>query len=95
MPFIKWFKEGVEIKVDGMKYYSEGDELYIQKVSDKDAGTYRCVAENMAGINTAFVKLIVGGIYFSLLICSLLFIVAHCFSLFICSILHCFVIYCL
>ena len=64
MPFIKWFKEGVEIRVDGMKYYSEGDELFIQKVSYDDAGTYRCVAENMAGINTAFVKLVVGGISF-------------------------------
>ena len=67
LPLIRWFKEGVEIKVDGAKYHSEGDELFINGVTMKDAGTYRCVAENMAGKNSATFNLIVGGKIFSVI----------------------------
>ena len=61
LPLIKWFKEGKQIKVDGVKYHTAGDELYIHSATAQDAGNYRCVAENMAGRNTATFDLIVGG----------------------------------
>ena len=61
LPLIRWFKEGKAIKVDGVKYHTQGDELYIKSATVEDGGTYGCVAENMAGRNTASFNLIVGG----------------------------------
>ena len=61
LPLLKWFKEGQEIRVDGIKYHTEGDELFINSTTAKDAGKYHCVAENMAGRNTATFDLVVGG----------------------------------
>eukprot|EP00794_Sanderia_malayensis_P010066 gene10066-11094_t len=60
LPKINWFKEGQSIRVDGRKYHTEGDELSIINVNKNDAGSYRCIAENLAGRNMATIKLIVG-----------------------------------
>ena len=61
MPVIRWFKEGKKIRIDGMKYQAQGDELYIKSTTEADGGIYGCVGENMAGRNTASSILIVGG----------------------------------
>lgn len=64
LPLIKWYKEGNEITVDGVKYYTQGEELFIKSATERDSGSYHCVAENVAGRNIANFNLLVGGINF-------------------------------
>ncbi|CAI5454959.1 unnamed protein product [Caenorhabditis angaria] len=60
-PKIRWLRNGKELFIQNDKYIriNEGH-LHISGAQDSDAGTYSCVAENMAGKDSGTVDLTIG-----------------------------------
>lgn len=52
VPTIRWYFGGREIHDDGLKYWSYPGGLFVDQVTDEDAGFYHCVASNLAGNTT-------------------------------------------
>ena len=60
-PTIKWYKEQVNSLKIGGTQVAVTEEYVIRDASAKDAGTYRCVASNDAGEDSATVRVSTGG----------------------------------
>ncbi|GMT31155.1 hypothetical protein PFISCL1PPCAC_22452 [Pristionchus fissidentatus] len=62
-PSILWFRNNREVMQSSHEYVKiEGNRLHISGAQDADAGSYSCVAENMAGRDIEVVKVQVGSI---------------------------------
>ncbi|VBB32471.1 unnamed protein product, partial [Acanthocheilonema viteae] len=58
-PIVTWFREGREVR--SYKYIMiDQNKLTIQGVQDSDAGSYTCVAQNLAGRDLGIINLDVG-----------------------------------
>ena len=62
LPKIHWYKNEKTITLDNIKYVARADKLLITNATKKDDGSYRCMAENLAGKNMDSVQVTVGGI---------------------------------
>lgn len=53
-PVITWHKDGIELSEedfeDRMVLHEDGKELEIRTAEEEDAGRYKCVANNVAGL---------------------------------------------
>lgn len=62
LPVITWFKDGSTVVVDGARYINNPDgTLSINQAVPSDAGTYTCIATNIAGSDEAEMTLHVQG----------------------------------
>ncbi|GMT05475.1 hypothetical protein PENTCL1PPCAC_27649, partial [Pristionchus entomophagus] len=62
-PTILWFRNNREVMHSSHEYVRiDGNRLHISGAQDADAGSYSCVAENMAGRDIEVVKVQVGSI---------------------------------
>ena len=63
VPSITWLKNGVKVQLGSDTRVSQSSDgsLYVRQVIEEDEANYTCLAENSAGIDTAFARLIIIG----------------------------------